>query len=127
MKIVVLCGGLSTERMISFLSGTKICNALRSRGHKAVLVDLFMGLADMGEEVLRDPAVLFEQLPELKPVSFDGVAPDLNEVRASRKFKSPAVFGRGVLEICRAADVVFIALHGMNGEDGRAPATWVPR
>ena len=124
MKIVVLCGGLSTERMISFLSGTKICNALRSRGHKAVLVDLFMGLEDMGEEVLRDPAVLFEQLPELKPVSFDGVAPDLNEVRASRKFKSPAVFGRGVLEICRAADVVFIALHGMNGEDGRVQATF---
>ena len=47
MKIVVLCGGLSTERNISFLSGTKVCRALRSRGHQAVLVDLFMG--DHGE------------------------------------------------------------------------------
>ena len=43
MKIVVLCGGLSTERNISFLSGTKVCRALRKRGHQAVLVDLFMG------------------------------------------------------------------------------------
>ena len=29
MKIVVLCGGLSTERKISFSSGTQICKALR--------------------------------------------------------------------------------------------------
>ena len=124
MKIVVLCGGLSTERTISFLSGTKICHALRARGHQAVLVDLFMGLEDMGEDVLKNPAVLFDALPELKPVKFDGVAPDLKAVRESRKYKSPAIFGRGVLEICRAADVGFIALHGMNGEDGRVQATF---
>ena len=59
MKIVVLCGGLSTERNISFLSGTKVCRALRSRGHQAVLVALFMGLED-GEE---EPEALYEHLP----------------------------------------------------------------
>ena len=68
MKIVVLCGGLSTERNISFLSGTKVCRALRNRGHQAVLVDLFMGLEDVTEE----PAALFEDLPELKALTFDG-------------------------------------------------------
>ena len=120
MKIVVLCGGLSTERNISFLSGTKVCRALRTRGHQAVLVDLFMGLEDITEE----PEKLFEELPELKALSFDGTAPDLAAVRESRKWKSPSLFGKGVLEICRKADMVFVALHGMNGEDGRVQATF---
>ena len=106
MKIVVLCGGLSTERNISFLSGTKVCRALRSRGHQAVLVDLFMGL----EDVTDDPASLFEELPELKSLTL--------------KWKSPSLFGKGVLEICRMADIVYVALHGMNGEDGRVQATF---
>ena len=120
MKIVVLCGGLSTERNISFLSGTKVCRALRSRGHQAVLVDLFMGL----EDVTDDPASLFEELPELKSLTFDGTAPDLEAVKESRKWKSPSLFGKGVLEICRMADIVYVALHGMNGEDGRVQATF---
>lgn len=120
MKIVVLCGGLSTERNISFLSGNKVCRALRARGHKAVLVDLFMGL----EDVTDDPASLFDELPALAPLSFDGTAPDLEAVKESRKWKSPSLFGKGVLEICRMADIVFVALHGMNGEDGRVQATF---
>ena len=120
MKIVVLCGGLSTERNISFLSGTKVCRALRTRGHQAVLVDLFMGL----EDVTEDPASLFEDLPELPARTFDGKAPDLNAVREARKWKSPSLFGKGVLEICRLADIVFVALHGMNGEDGRVQAVF---
>lgn len=124
MKIVVLCGGLSTERKISFSSGTKICAALRRKGHQAVLVDLFLGLEDMGEEVIAHPEQLFEQLPELKPVTFDGIAPDLDAVRASRKWVDPCIAGRGVFEICKKADMVFIALHGMNGEDGRIQATF---
>jgi D-alanine-D-alanine ligase len=124
MNIVVLCGGLSTERKISFLSGTKVCKALRSRGHRAVLVDLFMGLEDMDESIIGNPSVLFDNLPELKPVEFDGVAPDLKAVSASRKYKEKSLFGIGVLELCRRADVVFIALHGLNGEDGRIQATF---
>ena len=120
MKIVVLCGGLSTERNISLISGTKVCMALRARGHKAVLVDMFMGL----EEGPEDPASLFEDLPEIMPRSFDGTAPDLDQVRASRKGDDPSMLGPGVLKICRAADVVFMALHGANGEDGRIQAVF---
>ena len=37
LKIVVLCGGLSTERNISFLTGSRVCGALRAKGHRAVL------------------------------------------------------------------------------------------
>ena len=39
MKIVVLAGGLSPERQVSLVSGESICRALRSLGHRAVLVD----------------------------------------------------------------------------------------
>lgn len=124
MKIVVLCGGLSTERKISIISGTNVCTALRERGHQAVLVDLFMGLEDMGEDIVSHPEVLFDQLPEIVPVAFDGQAPDLDAVRASRKDQSASLFGPGVLAICKAADVVFMALHGLNGEDGRIQAAF---
>ena len=44
MKIVVLAGGLSTERAVSLVTGTNVCRALRGNGHKAILVDLFLGL-----------------------------------------------------------------------------------
>ena len=44
LKIVVLAGGLSPERQVSLVSGESICRALRSLGHRAVLVDMFLGL-----------------------------------------------------------------------------------
>ncbi len=120
MKIVVLAGGLSTERNISLASGTKVCAALRRKGHQAVLVDLFLGT-----ESIDAPAdSLFDLLPELEPVTFTGVAPDLEAVKASRKWKSKSVFGPGVLELCQQADVVFLALHGECGEDGRVQAAF---
>ena len=124
MKIVVLCGGLSTERKISFSSGTKVCTALRSRGHQAVLVDLFLGLENEAQEFRDAPEKLFDKLPELKPVVFDGKEPDLEEVKASRKYRSASLFGEGVLQICAKADIVFMGLHGMNGEDGRVQAVF---
>jgi len=144
LKIVVLCGGLSTERNISFLTGTRVCAALRGRGHKAVLVDLYLGiedrasgssvegLAQYGEgaaEAFRrsgtfDPSALFETLPPVPAYFFDGQSPDLEAVRRSRKWDSPSIFGRHVLELCAAADIVFIALHGKNGEDGRVQAAF---
>lgn len=46
MKIVVLAGGLSPERNVSLSSGSKVCQALRDRGHQVALVDLFFGLED---------------------------------------------------------------------------------
>ena len=42
MKIVVLAGGLSTERQVSLVTGSSVCRALRSRGHQAILVDMFL-------------------------------------------------------------------------------------
>ena len=50
MNIVVLAGGISTEREISIVSGTQVCKALRGRGHRAVLLDVFCGDGRITEE-----------------------------------------------------------------------------
>ena len=39
----------------------------------------------------------------------------LEELMKTRK----EFFGPHVLEICQKADIVFLALHGANGEDGK--------
>ncbi len=119
MNIVVLCGGLSMERNVSVTSGTLICKALRALGHRAVLVDMFFGLEDVDTPIDQ----IFDNLPELVDARVASEAPDLDQVRAQRKWKSPSKIGKGVLELCQMADVVFLGLHGACGEDGRIQAT----
>ncbi len=119
MKIVVLAGGLSMERAVSLVTGAGICRALRRRGHRAILVDLFLGL----EELPADPETLFDTEDGLCPdTRIEPTAPDLEAVRRSRKDQSPRVFGPHVLELCQRADLVFLGLHGQDGEDGRVQA-----
>ena len=118
MKIVVMCGGLSMERNVSLSSGTLICKALRKLGHQAVLVDMFYGLEDFDCA----PAELFENLPPIADAKVEEAEPNLEEVIAKRKWVSPSKIGKGVLELCQLADVVFLGLHGACGEDGRIQA-----
>lgn len=120
MKIVVLAGGLSTERNVALTSGTGICRALRRRGHRAVLVDMFLGLESYTgklEDIFDAPDGLCTDH------TVSSAAPDLEAVRRSRKDQSPSMLGQGVLEVCAMADLVFLALHGSCGEDGRIQAT----
>lgn len=118
MKIVVLAGGLSPERNVSLSSGSMVCQALRDRGHQVALVDLFFGLEDHKGE----PEELFNApIPDsFKKVSRQ--APNLEQVRASRKWKDASAIGPGVLDLCKKADVVYLGLHGACGEDGRIQA-----
>lgn len=118
MKIVVLCGGLSMERNVSITSSTLICKALRRLGHRAVMVDMFFGLEDCDQS----PEQLFENLPPLSEAKVSEKEPDLEAVRAARKWQSPSLVGKGVFELCALADVVFLGLHGACGEDGRIQA-----
>ena len=119
MKIVVLAGGISTERVVSLVSGTGVCRALRRRGHQAILVDLFMGL----DNPPADLNTLFDAQDGLCPeAKITAQAPDLEAVRRSRRDQSPSHIGPHVLDICRLADVVFLGLHGQDGEDGRIQA-----
>ena len=118
MKIVVLCGGLSMERDVSITSSTLICRALRQMGHQAVLVDMYFGLEDIDTPIER----LFDELPPIRDAHVSEGIPDLEAVKASRKWKSRSKVGQGVFELCAMADVVFLGLHGACGEDGRIQA-----
>ncbi len=114
MKIVVLAGGTSTEREISIVSGTGVCKALRSKGHRAVLMDVFCGddrpgTADVFEQEEYDAD---EEAAYIR--SFDD---KIEEMKGKRGFIGP-----NVIALCRQADAVFLALHGQNGEDGKVQA-----
>ena len=116
MKIVVLAGGISTERDVSLVTGTSVCRALRENGHRAIFLDLFLGL----EQVPADLESIFDAPDGLCPqVSISAAAPDLEAVRRSRPDQGPSRIGPHVLEICALADIVFLGLHGQDGEDGK--------
>ena len=120
MKIVVLSGGFCTERHVGLVSGSGVCRALREKGHQAIFVDMFMGLENYHgklEDIFDAPDGLLEK------VAIEETAPDLEAVRAARQDKSPSLLGKDVLKVCAMADVVFLAMHGANGEDGRIQAT----
>ena len=119
MKIVVLAGGLSPERNVSLSTGTMVTEALRALGHRAGLIDLYFGLETGGADEAFFDAPVSEAY---KKISRE--APDLDQVRRGRKGDSPSMFGPGVLELCRMADMVFLALHGTCGEDGRVQAAF---
>ena len=115
MKIVVLAGGLSPERNVSLSSGCKVCAALRELGHEVAFVDMYLGTQEA-------PAKLFgAPIPEAL-TKVGRQAPDLEAVRAAREGGGDGQFGPGVLDLCRMADIVFLALHGACGEDGKVQA-----
>lgn len=119
MKIVVLGGGISTERHVSLVTSTSVCKALRSCGHQAVFVDMYIGL----ENYPGTPEQAFDEPDGLCPAAaIETEAPDIGAVIASRKYKSKSRIGKGVLEICALADCVFLGLHGADGEDGKIQA-----
>ena len=122
MDIVVLAGGLSTERDVSFVTGNMVSKALRKNGHRVILLDVFMGYSDKKEDI----SDIFEHTEEVsvQVEEIPTVAPDLAAVKASRADQSDNFFGPNVIEICQKADVVFMALHGENGENGKIQAAF---
>ena len=120
MKIVVLGGGVSTERHVALVTATSVCRALRSLGHKAIFVDMFLGLEHY-EGALEDAFDVQDGF--CGQVAIEHCAPNLETVKASREDKSRSRLGKNVLEICRLADCVFLGLHGADGEDGKIQAT----
>lgn len=117
MKIAVVCGGLSNERDVSITSGSCVARALREKGHKVVLLDLYYGYS--GEYT--DPAELFEREQEDLRYSVREETPDIEKMIADG---DGSRIGKNVVEICRAADISFLALHGEDGENGKVQATF---
>lgn len=113
MKITVLMGGLSPERNVSLSSGSLIAAALRERGHRVLAIDLYEGLK---------PSDRIEFTSEQSErITVSDAFPELEALVAANGGRTDAV-GPRVIEACRAADCVFLALHGSTGENGQLQA-----
>ena len=102
MRIAVLLGGSSPERLVSIASGKGIIKALRELGHEVVAID---------------PALGSEQIPETELLS-QSIGSDPPTQELLRKL-SPKNYITAV--DCNAfddVDLAFIILHGKFGEDG---------
>ena len=107
MKIAVLFGGTSEERDVSIASAAQIIPVLRSLGHQVFAVDTATGRLG------------FEQERQLLSAAVATAPPsdtEIARVRGGAMALSTAAFD------FRDAEVVFLALHGGAGEDGRIQA-----
>lgn len=98
MKILVLAGGDSGERAVSFDSGAAICQALKRLGHEVQALDPATGANLIGD----DGQFLIGEGGPPQPTGAARYAP-LTEALATRYAD---------------VDLVFNALHGGSGEDG---------
>jgi D-alanine-D-alanine ligase len=105
LRIAVLMGGTSAERDVSLASGIRITEALRSIGHEVVAVDTVAGvLTPVEEQRLLAGGVVKAAPPDSKAL-----------VRMNAAMQ-------GTLKSLPKADVLFLALHGGQGEDGTLQA-----
>lgn len=104
MNIAVLLGGTSAERYVSMASGKGIAEALIERGHTVRLFDVALG--ERAEIEFGDLILPTE------------VAPSAEELAA---FDHRDVI-MAIQNLPDDLDVVFIALHGTDGEDGKIQA-----
>ncbi|MBP8969192.1 MAG: DUF2974 domain-containing protein [Lachnospiraceae bacterium] len=123
LNIVVLAGGLSNERNLSLKTGVTVSDILRNRGNNVILLDSFMGYNET-EELLPDDVFADPYKYSLNPGDIPNEIPDLWATRKRRKDQSDAYFGPNVLQICRQSDLIFIALHGAEGENGKVQAAF---
>lgn len=122
MRIIVLAGGLSTERDVSLSSSAGICQTLLEKGHDAFLLDVFYGYPydpDRLEEIFTLPGHGLEIAGNITTAE-----PDIDAVKASRPDQSDCFLGPNVIELCRMADITFLGLHGGEGENGKLQATF---
>ena len=117
MNILVLAGGYSPERDVSLTSGSLIANALKKEGERVCLADVYLGV-DESVLLCDDPF----NTDEVEVYRVGNSVPDLETLKRESG-NGEAMVGRGIIELCRRADVVFLALHGAMGENGQLQAT----
>ncbi len=108
MRIAVLTGGTSSERDVALATGLQVVGALRSRGHEVRTVDLAAGYVPPEHEAALLPSGVGREPPPL------GQLKELERGLLSA--------GLGEIPAVREAEVVFLALHGGQGEDGTVQA-----
>ena len=99
MNIVVLAGGISNEREVSICSGIEIWKAVNDLGHNAILINVS---SDINSNI-----------DFTKKGNF-----------IKNSISKDVFLGKGVLDICAKSDMVFLALHGGDGENGKIQATF---
>ena len=122
MNIIVLAGGLSPERNVSLSSGSLISSALRRKGHKILMLDVYEGISS--EKIPSNPLELFTSDDTIS-LAVGNIAPTPEELKKIKEKNNnrTELLGPNVLELCKLADVAFLALHGDMGENGQLQAT----
>ena len=107
-RIALLTGGSTPERDVALAGAAQVVRALRGLGHDVVVVDTVAGpVSNAAEEALL-----------AAPVRKDPpTAAALAELAAAENL--PALVASPTL---RAADLVFLVLHGLQGEGGAVQA-----
>ena len=103
MRVTVLMGGSTDERDVSLASGCQVADALRRAGHDVVAVDTARGALSRSEE-----ASLLQSGVGVEPPGELGTVSDSTQIARH--------------EEVAAAEMVFPALHGGQGEDGTIQA-----
>jgi len=109
MKIAVLFGGTSEERDVSIASAAQVIPVLRTLGHEVFAVDTASGRLPPADE---------------RKLLSAGVAPEPPsdaDIARARGGALALALSPGAFDF-HEADVVFLALHGGAGEDGRIQA-----
>ncbi len=119
MNIVVLGGGISTERDVSLKSSQMIYKALKKNGHKAILLDVYLGYEGDTEDLFEKEIDWAQNIGGISEKD-----PDIEQIKALRRDGGRSFFGPNVLELCQKADVVFMGLHGEDGENGKVQAAF---
>jgi D-alanine-D-alanine ligase len=108
MKITVLMGGTSSERNVSLASGTRIAQALRERGHDVIALDPARGVISAREEEELRSSKVGTEPPTLESLSKFAEGTFLPNLTSMKEIKG--------------AEVIFLGLHGGQGEDGTIQA-----
>ena len=107
MKIAVLFGGTSEERDVSIASAAQVIPVLRGLGHEVVAVDTAAGRL---------------AAPDERKLLESRVAPAPPSDQSMATLRSGALTNPATAIDPAEIDVVFLALHGGAGEDGRIQA-----
>lgn len=112
MRVVVLMGGTNLDRDTSLVSGWQVAQALREVGHEVAAVDTARPVKGVDGEAFSE----LGEVDEVPPVR--AAPPSYAELARLRQDQGGEVLAPGVLELCRRADRVFVALFGQEGEGG---------
>lgn len=107
MKIIVLAGGISPEREVSLSSAAQIAKALIASGNAVAILDLC-------EDVDLDHIVFENDFQTIQEYKISREVPISDTCRKA--------IGAHVIDACKLADLVYIALHGDVGENGKIQA-----